>query len=190
MKQRTWFFIITFFYLAWPVCAQSVKVIKFEDLERLVRVEDDTLNVKKVKSASFLALLLAFCIQGTAFIADGYKVGDEVQDFSLKGIDGKMVSLGGQKDVKGYIIAFTCNTCPVAKAYEDRIIALNEKYASRGYPVIAIQPNDVNASPGDLARSRLCSNVPDRRVTHFHICRTRHRTSPGHSALPIHLICL
>jgi peroxiredoxin len=105
--------------------------------------------MKKVKTASFLTLLLAFCIQGTAFVADGYKVGDEVQDFSLKGIDGKMVSLGSQKDVKGYIIAFTCNTCPVAKAYEDRIIALNEKYAPKGYPVLAIQPNDVNSSPGD-----------------------------------------
>lgn len=45
MKQRTWFFIITLCLLARPVCGQSVKVIKFEDLERLVRVEDDTLNV-------------------------------------------------------------------------------------------------------------------------------------------------
>lgn len=45
MKQRTWFYIIPLFYLAWPACAQSVKVIKFEDLERLVRVKDDTLNV-------------------------------------------------------------------------------------------------------------------------------------------------
>lgn len=105
--------------------------------------------MKKRQSASFFALLLAFCIQGAAFVTNGYKIGDEVKDFSLKGVDGKMVSLADRQEVKGYIIAFTCNTCPIAKAYEDRIIALNDQYAAKGYPVVAIQPNDVTASPGD-----------------------------------------
>lgn len=45
MKQKIWFFIFPLFCLTWPAYAQSVKVVKFEDLERLVRVEDDTLNV-------------------------------------------------------------------------------------------------------------------------------------------------
>jgi thiol-disulfide isomerase/thioredoxin len=45
MKYSTWFFLIPLFYLALPARAQSVKVIKYEDLERLVRVQDDTLNV-------------------------------------------------------------------------------------------------------------------------------------------------
>ena len=53
------------------------------------------------------------------------------------------------KDAKGYIVIFTCNTCPYARAYEDRIIGLNEKYASKGYPVIAIMPNNPKAKPGD-----------------------------------------
>jgi peroxiredoxin len=105
--------------------------------------------MEKLKLGSFFALLLVLCIQGTGFRAEGYKVGDEVQDFKLKGVDGKMVSLAENKNVKGYIVAFTCNTCPVAKAYEDRIIALNEQFASKGFPVVAIQPNDVQASPGD-----------------------------------------
>ncbi len=43
---------------------------------------------------------------------------------------------------KGFIVVFTCNHCPFAKAYEERIIGLNTKYASLGYPVIAINPND------------------------------------------------
>ncbi|SEI86330.1 Thiol-disulfide isomerase or thioredoxin [Dyadobacter sp. SG02] len=45
MKQRIWLFFIPLFCLVCPVRAQSVKVIKYEDLERLVRVKDDTLNV-------------------------------------------------------------------------------------------------------------------------------------------------
>ncbi|GAA4886075.1 thioredoxin family protein [Flaviramulus aquimarinus] len=79
----------------------------------------------------------------------GYKIGDVVKDFSLKNIDGKMVSLADYKDAKGFIVTFTCNTCPFSIAYEDRIIALNKKYASKGYPVIAINPNNPNTKPGD-----------------------------------------
>ncbi len=79
----------------------------------------------------------------------GYRIGDIIQDFELKNVDGKSVSLKNRSDVKGYIITFTCNTCPVAQAYEERIIALNKKYESSGYPLIAIQPNDPSRSPGD-----------------------------------------
>ena len=53
------------------------------------------------------------------------------------------------KDAKGFIITFTCNTCPYAVAYEDRIVDLDKKYASKGYPVIAIMPNDTDVKPGD-----------------------------------------
>ena len=81
--------------------------------------------------------------------ADSLNVGDKAVDFNLKNIDGKMISLGSNKSVKGYILVFTCNTCPYAQMYEDRIIELHNKYASQGYPVLAIQPNDVTKSPGD-----------------------------------------
>lgn len=80
---------------------------------------------------------------------DGYKIGDIATDFSLPNVDGDMVSLGDFKDAKGFIVIFTCNTCPYSVAYEDRIIALNKKYKSRGYPVIAINPNDPAAIEGD-----------------------------------------
>ncbi len=79
----------------------------------------------------------------------GYKVGDTAEDFSLKNIDGKMFGLKDFKDAKGYIVIFTCNSCPYAVRYEDRIIALNNEYASKGYPVIAINPNDPDIKPGD-----------------------------------------
>ena len=60
-----------------------------------------------------------------------------------------MVSLSDFKNVKGYIVVFTCNHCPYAKAYEDRLIAINDKYSKQGYPVIAINPNDPSAEPED-----------------------------------------
>ena len=79
----------------------------------------------------------------------GYKVGDIATDFSLENIDGKMVSLSDYKNAKGFIVVFTCNTCPYAVAYEDRVEALNKKYADKGYPVIAIMPNNTDVKPGD-----------------------------------------
>lgn len=77
-----------------------------------------------------------------------YKIGQKVGDFSLKNVDGKTVSLAEQKG-KGAIVIFTCNHCPFSQAYEDRIIALHNAYAPKGYPVLAINPNDVTKSPDD-----------------------------------------
>jgi peroxiredoxin len=82
-------------------------------------------------------------------VDNGYDIGDIATDFKLKNIDGKMVSLADFKTAKGYIVIFTCNTCPYAVAYEDRIIALDKKYKEKGYPVIAIMPNNPDSKPGD-----------------------------------------
>ena len=95
----------------------------------------------------FALLLSSFVLRPSA--DGGYKVGDQAIDFKLKNVDGKMVSLADNKAAKGYIVVFTCNTCPYAKAYESRIIALNKQYAPQGYPVVAINPNDPNVAPGD-----------------------------------------
>lgn len=81
--------------------------------------------------------------------AAGYGVGDYAKDFKLENIDGKSVSLADYNSAKGFIVVFTCNTCPYAKAYESRIVALDKNYANKGFPVIAINPNDVSQQPGD-----------------------------------------
>lgn len=107
--------------------------------------------MKAIKILSLLTLIVvmsAFTVSKIT-VADGYKIGDIADDFRLKNIDGKMVSLADYKNAKGYIVTFTCNTCPYAVGYEDRIIALNNKYASKGYPVIAIMPNNPDVQPGD-----------------------------------------
>lgn len=79
----------------------------------------------------------------------GYKVGDKAIDFHLKNTNDKEVSLNDFKSAKGFIVIFTCNHCPYSVAYEDRIVALDKKYASLGYPVVAINPNDAAAYPDD-----------------------------------------
>lgn len=79
----------------------------------------------------------------------GYNIGDIATDFNLKNIDGTMVSLSDYKDAQGFIVIFTCNTCPYAVSYEDRIVALDKKYKNKGYPVIAIMPNNTSTQPGD-----------------------------------------
>lgn len=82
---------------------------------------------------------------------NGYKVGDFASDFELKNVDGNKVSMGAIKysSAKGFIIVFTCNHCPFAKKYEQRILDLDKKFASQGFPVIAINPNDPSREPED-----------------------------------------
>jgi peroxiredoxin len=76
-------------------------------------------------------------------------IGDTAPDFKLKNVNSKMVSLEDYKDVNGYIIIFSCNHCPFVIKYEDRMIELHKEFAPKGYPVIAINPNDPEIQPGD-----------------------------------------
>ncbi|RYM32599.1 thioredoxin family protein [Brumimicrobium glaciale] len=71
----------------------------------------------------------------------GYKIGDAARDFELKNVDGELFSMSDIEGAKGYVVVFTCNECQYAKIYEDRLITLHQKYASKGYSVIAINPN-------------------------------------------------
>ncbi|OBX27212.1 AhpC/TSA family protein [Gelidibacter algens] len=103
--------------------------------------------MKKIKG--IIAIAAIMMLSAFTTVSNGYKVGDIATDFNLKNVDGTMVSLSDYKDAKGFIVIFTCNTCPYAVAYEDRIIALDKKYASKGYPVIAIMPNNPEIQPGD-----------------------------------------
>jgi len=98
------------------------------------------------KTLKFLSLVLIMGALAAFTAADapaaGYKVGDVATDFSLKNINGKKVSLKDFTSAKGFIVVFTCNHCPYAQAYEDRVLALDKKFKAKGYPVIAINPNN------------------------------------------------
>jgi peroxiredoxin len=104
-----------------------------------------------MKKQLYLSVLSLVFFLGTMAVAQesGYSVGDEAKDFSLPDVSGKQISLSGLEDAKGAIVIFSCNTCPYVVAYEDRMIDLHKKFAPMGYPVIAINSNDDQVSPGD-----------------------------------------
>lgn len=89
----------------------------------------------------FSLLTLSFAFAG------GYKVGDKAADFSLKSVDGKMVSLKDFTDAKGVVIIFTSNHCSTSKDYEDLFIKLDKKYKELGYHIVAINPTDPEVNP-------------------------------------------
>jgi len=107
--------------------------------------------MKKILTFSVLLIAAIGLFMAATSTTDGggLAVGDTAPNFSLKNIDGKTVSLDTYKNAKGYVVIFTCNTCPYAVMYEQRIIELHDKYAAKGYPVIAINPNDPEVKPGD-----------------------------------------
>ena len=93
---------------------------------------------------SILALSFSFVISKSVF-SDEHKtlaIGSQAPDFKLPGIDGKSYSLSSFKNAKILVIVFTCNHCPTAQAYEERLIKLTKEYGSRGVAVVAIMPND------------------------------------------------
>ncbi len=100
--------------------------------------------MKKFGILTLLTLILMSFTNPT-----GYQPGDKATDFKLKSVDGKMYSMSDYKDAKGFIVVFTCNHCPFAVKYEDRVIELAKKYKSKGYVLLAINPNDPAAQPDD-----------------------------------------
>jgi peroxiredoxin len=72
-------------------------------------------------------------------------LGSSAPSFSLPGTDGKMHRLGDYVASKVLVIVFTCDHCPIAQMYEDRIAQLVADYRDKSVAVVAIQPNDPNA---------------------------------------------
>lgn len=103
-------------------------------------------TLKSILLVSVFIIVTAFTIKP---VAGGYKIGDTATDFKLKNVDEKMVSMSDYENAKGFIVIFTCNHCPFSIAYEDRIIELDKQYKDKGYPVIAINPNNPEISKGD-----------------------------------------
>lgn len=109
------------------------------------------MKTTKISGILIFCSLIAILIMGFSEKNNlsSYSINDSVDDFSLPNTEGTQVSLSDFSEEKGVIVIFTCNTCPYAVAYEDRINDLHAKYASKGYPVLAINPNDPSVQPGD-----------------------------------------
>jgi peroxiredoxin len=95
-----------------------------------------------------LAIVLSLAASGC--YAEKLKIGEAAPEFTgIIGTDDQSHSLPEYKDAKAVLVVFTCNQCPVAKAYEDRLVAIQKDYAPKGVQVIAI---NVNKNEGnDLA---------------------------------------
>jgi len=72
-------------------------------------------------------------------------VGSPAPDFALPGVDGKVHRLSDFAASQVLVVVFTCNHCPIAQVYENRIQHLADDYKARGVAVVAIQPNDPKA---------------------------------------------
>jgi len=96
-----------------------------------------------------VALVAFMLLTMRATSPKGYTVGDIAENFSLKNVSGDTVSLADYRDAKGVIVIFTCNHCPFAQLYEQRIIDIHKNFAPLGYPVVAINPNSPLIAPED-----------------------------------------
>jgi peroxiredoxin len=101
-----------------------------------------------MKRLAFIATFAVFCLPFTyGFIKspEDHKtlaIGEKAPDFNLPATDGKTYSLASFKEADILVIVFTCNHCPTAQAYEDRVIKLTNDYKTRNVSVVAIMPND------------------------------------------------
>ncbi len=98
---------------------------------------------------SFLSLWLALVIpmasnpfNSIAVEVVTLEIGASAPDFALPGVDGKTYTLNDFADAKLLMVIFTCNHCPTAQAYEERIKQLYDQYKDRGVALLAISPND------------------------------------------------
>lgn len=75
--------------------------------------------------------------------------GTPAPDFQLPGVDGDDYGLGSFPSARALVIVFTCNHCPYAIAYEDRLIELQRDFADKEVQLVAICSNDATTHPGD-----------------------------------------
>ena len=104
------------------------------------------------KSLTVLWILLTFVlVPGHRVFSQDHpdikplEIGEKAPFFNLPGIDGKYHSLNDYDSAAVLVVIFTCNHCPTAQAYEDKIINLTSDYKDKGVAVVAIMPNDDSA---------------------------------------------
>ncbi|MFH1922230.1 MAG: thioredoxin family protein [Planctomycetota bacterium] len=100
-------------------------------------------------------MMLSAACNSYAAPPSGVKIGDAAPDWSgIIGVDDKEHGLADYKKAKLVVMVFTCNHCPVAVAYEDRLVALQEAYKDKGVQVIAVNVNNLPADRLDKMKVR------------------------------------
>ncbi len=107
----------------------------------------------RIYRSLFVVALILSCTC-TAFAAKS-KIGEKAPDWSgIIGVDDAKHSLADYKKAKAVVLVFTCNHCPVAKAYEDRLVALQKDYKDKGVQVVAVNVNNMPADRLDKMKER------------------------------------
>ncbi len=103
---------------------------------------------------AFVVAVVALLAASSSFAAK-LEIGDDAPDWSgIIGIDDQEHGLSDYKKAKLIVLVFTCNHCPVAKAYEDRLVALQKAYGAKGVRVIAANVNNLAADKLDKMKHR------------------------------------
>jgi peroxiredoxin len=103
----------------------------------------------------FIIAVGASILMGTVANASNLKIGDASPDWSaIVGVDDKPHALADYTKPKVVVMVFTCNHCPVAQAYQDRLIALQKDYANKGVQLIAVNVNNIPDDRLDKMKER------------------------------------
>jgi len=103
----------------------------------------------------FLTMVCLAALAIEAAGASALEIGEKGTDFTLAGTDGRVYSLATLKEAKVVTVVFTCNHCPVAQAYESRLIDIAKNYKDKGVAVVAISSNDPESVPQDSFENML-----------------------------------
>jgi thiol-disulfide isomerase/thioredoxin len=115
--------------------------------------------------AVVLAAIASLALGAAATEPATLKIGSLAPDFRLPGVDGKTYALDDFRDADVLVIVFTCNHCPTAQAYEDRLKQLAADYKDRKVALVAISPNDPLAvRPDELGYSDLGDSFEDMKI--------------------------
>jgi peroxiredoxin len=105
-------------------------------------------NVQKLSTKIFAIVLALVGFSIAAYADDAHPIlalGSHAPNFELPGVDGKTHKLADYGASPVLVVVFTCNHCPIAQMYEQRIAQLAADYKDRGVAVVAIEPNDPSA---------------------------------------------
>jgi peroxiredoxin len=110
-------------------------------------------------------------------------IGDAAPAFEkLIGTDDKPHGLADFKDAKAVVLVYTCNHCPVAQAYEDRLMAVQKEYQSKGVQVVAISVSNLEIDKLDAMKER--AGVKGFNFPYLHDPSQKSGASYGASATP------
>jgi peroxiredoxin len=122
-----------------------------------------------------LVLLMAVGVGSAEEVHPILALGSPAPDFALPGVDGQTHKLSDYAASPVLVVVFTCNHCPIAQMYEQRIQQLANDYKNKGVAVVAIQPNDPEAIRIDeLDSSDISDSLPEMKIR----VRYKHLTYP------------